>query len=282
MSAPAPSSRTGDPDSRQLLELAERVARDAGRLVAAARKGEVEVTQTKSSPTDIVTAADIASEALIRREIFAARPNDGLLGEEGDDIAGSSGVMWVADPIDGTVNFLYGLPQYSISIAAHLRGEPVAGVVHNPVSGETFTATAGGGARLDGRPIHVSDCRDLSSALVGTGFTYRADVRALQAPELARLVPHVRDIRRLGSAALDLCFVACGRLDGYAERGLKPWDYAAGMLIAQEAGATVAGLGGDPVSERLIVAAPTGLFPALEIALVAAGFADFDLPGWPG
>jgi len=270
------------PDPAELLRLAVHVATEAGRLVATGRRGIVEVSDTKSSPTDVVTAVDVASEQLIRREIRAVRPADAFVGEEGDDTAGTSGVTWVADPIDGTVNFLYSIPQFAVSLAARVGDEVVAGVVHNPLSGETFTAILGGGAFLGGEPITVSGCRDLATALVGIGYTYRADVRAHQAVETSRLVAVVRDIRRLGSAALDLCFVACGRLDAYVERGLKPWDLAAGRLIASEAGARVAGLGGAEASELIVVAAPVRLFPTFEEALVDAGFGDWPMPSWPG
>lgn len=270
------------PPPGELLALAVDVATQAGRLVDAGRRGEVVVSDTKSSPTDIVTAVDVASEQLIRREIRHVRPDDAFVGEEGDDTAGTSGVTWVADPIDGTVNFLYRIPQFAVSLAARVGDQVVAGVVHNPISRETFTATLGGGAFLDGRPIAVSDCTELASALVGIGYTYRAEVRSHQAVETARLVPVVRDVRRFGSAALDLCFIACGRLDGYVERGLKPWDLAAGRLIAQQAGARVAGLCGAEASELIVVAAPERLFATLEEALLAAGYADWPMPSWPG
>jgi myo-inositol-1(or 4)-monophosphatase len=270
------------PDPDELLALATSVATDAGRLVAAGRREPVSVAETKTSPTDVVTSVDLASERLIRARIAEARPRDGFLGEEGDEVAGTSGVTWIADPIDGTVNFLYGIPQFSVSIAARVGDDVVVGVVHNPMSGETFTAALGAGARLDGRPVAVSHCRELPLALVGMGYTYRADVRVHQAAEVARLVPVVRDLRRLGSAALDLCFLACGRIDAYVERGLKPWDLAAGALVAREAGARVSGLGGTEASELLVAAASERLFPAFEEALVEAGFADWPMPSWPG
>ncbi len=277
------SARGGrsDVEPHDLLALAERVAVQAGRLVAAGRRSHVEVAATKSSPTDIVTAVDVASEELIRREILAARPDDSFIGEEGDDVRGSSDVIWVADPIDGTVNFLYEIPQYAVSLAARVASRVVAGVVHNPMSGETFTAVRGGGALLNGAPIAVSSCSRPEAALVGIGYTYVAEVRRHQASEIARLVPVVRDVRRFGSAALDLCFVACGRLDAYVERGLKPWDLAAGELIAAEAGARVGGLAGAAASELLTVAASRALFPPFEQALRDAGFADWPLSSWP-
>lgn len=267
-------------EPRELLQLAEATAFEAGRLVASRTTG-VEVAATKSSPTDVVTAVDIASEELIRARLLGARPDDGFLGEEGDDIAGSSGVVWIADPIDGTVNFLYGLPSFSVSIAAELDAEIVAGVVHNPVSGETFSAARGEGAWLDGAPISVSTVADLSQTLVGTGFHYRADVRQHQAAEFARMLPQVRDVRRMGSAALDLCSVACGRLDAYVERGLKRWDLAAGELIVREAGGRVGGLAGTAAGELLTTAGAASIYESFHECLVSSGFADWPMPEWP-
>ncbi|HET7173370.1 MAG TPA: inositol monophosphatase family protein [Nocardioidaceae bacterium] len=267
--------------TRDLLELAEETARAAGRLMLAERTWGVEVAATKSSPTDVVTAVDIASERLIRSRLLTARPTDGFVGEEGEDVPTRSGVTWVVDPIDGTVNYLYGLRQSAVSIAA-CRGEQVlVGVVHHPASGETFTAAAQEGAWCDGQRMSPSGCTDVSRALVGIGFHYRAEVRARQAVEVSRLVPVVRDVRRLGAAALDLCYVGAGRLDAYVERGLKPWDLAAGGLVAREAGVRVEGMDGRPAGELIVVAAPDGLFPHFHAALVSAGFADWPLPDWP-
>jgi myo-inositol-1(or 4)-monophosphatase len=266
---------------QDLLELAETTARAAGELIRLVRQGSVEVAETKTSPTDVVTAADYASEQLIRDRIFAARPEDGFVGEEGDDIAGSSGVTWLADPIDGTVNYLYGIPQFAVSIAAQQSGVTVAGVVHNPVSGETFTAVRDGGAKLDGTLISASGQTDVAQTLVGTGFSYRADVRRHQVAETAALLPSVRDIRRLGSAALDLCYVACGRLDAHVERGLRPWDLAAGRLVVTEAGGRVEGMDGAEPGELLVVAAPVGLFDALHAVLANSGYADWPMTDWP-
>jgi myo-inositol-1(or 4)-monophosphatase len=264
-----------------LLLVAEATARDAGALLVQGQRGTVEVTSTKSSPTDIVTAVDVASEDLIRRAILAARPDDGFVGEEGDDVPGTSGVVWIADPIDGTVNYLYGIPQFAVSIAAAFDGTVVAGVVHNPVSGETFTAALGEGSRLDGRLVSVGSCTSVSQALVGTGYSYRADVRARQAVEMSRLVSVVRDIRRIGSAALDLCYVACGRYDAYVERALRPWDLAAGRLVVTEAGGRVEGLHGEEPGELIVTAAGAQLYDAFHEALLDAGFGDWSLPGWP-
>jgi myo-inositol-1(or 4)-monophosphatase len=249
--------------------------------VVEGRTGAVEVADTKSSPTDVVTAVDLASEQLIRRHILEARPDDGFVGEEGDDIASSSGVTWVADPIDGTVNFLYDIPQYAVSIAARVGDEVMVGVVHNPVSRETHTAVRGRGALRDGRPIRVSECREVSRALVATGFGYQAEDRRRQAAETGRLLPKVRDIRRFGAASLDLTAVGSGRVDAYVERGLKPWDLAAGGLIATEAGARVEGLEGEPAGELLVVAAPAPLFDTFHALLVECGYGAWGEPGHP-
>jgi myo-inositol-1(or 4)-monophosphatase len=266
-------------EPRQLLELAVEAALEAGGLVAAAKPGEsIEVEKTKTSPTDVVTAVDLASERAIRDRILAARPDDGFLGEEGDDIAGTTGVVWIADPIDGTVNFLYGIPQFSVAIAAQVDGSVVAGVVHNPMSGETFTAARGTGAFLGDRRLTGSSCDDMAEALVGTGFGYRAEDRAIQAVQIARLLPKIRDIRRIGSAALDLCYVAAGRYDAYVERGLHPWDLAAGGLIVEESGGRVEGLNGEAAGSTLVVASSTALFAAFHDRLIGAGFADWPRP----
>ncbi len=257
--------------SHDLLALAERAARAAGDLVRDERPVDLGVASTKSSPTDVVTVMDERSEQLLRELLLTARPHDALLGEEGDDVSGTSGITWVVDPIDGTVNYLYGIPAYAVSIAA-VTGDPrdpgghdvLAGCVHNPVSGETFTATRGGGAFLDGRPLRVSGQTDLAQSLVATGFGYAASRRRRQADVVAALLPVVRDIRRMGSGALDLCQVACARVDAYYERGLQPWDLAAGGLVAREAGALVTGLGEAPAGEQLVLAAAPALHAQMQ------------------
>jgi len=256
-----------------LLALAVDTAREAGSLVAQRRaEAPVEVAATKSSPTDIVTASDTEAERLIRERIGAARPDDGFLGEEGGDRGGRTGVRWVVDPIDGTVNYLYGIPAYAVSIAAEVDGQVAVGAVHNPVSGETWTAVAGRGAHLDGRPVRVGDLTDPAQALVGTGFNYDVRTRTAQAQQVARLLPRVRDIRRMGAASLDLCAVATGRLDAFVEQGLQPWDLAAGGLVAREAGARMGGLGDAEPGERLVVATNPGLWDRLQQLLQEAGF----------
>ncbi|GAB3592133.1 inositol monophosphatase family protein [Angustibacter peucedani] len=265
-----------------LLALAERAARAAGVLIRDERPDDLGVASTKSSPTDVVTVMDERSEQLLRELLLGERPDDGLLGEEGDDVAGTSGVTWVVDPIDGTVNYLYGIPAYAVSVAA-VQGDPrdpaghevLVGCVHNPVLGETFTATRGGGAFLDGRPLRVSEQDDPALSLLATGFGYDADRRRHQAGVVAALLPVVRDVRRIGSGALDLCQVACRRVDGYYERGLKPWDLAAGGLVAREAGALVTGLGDAPAGEDLVVAAGPALHARLQ-ALLAPLRPDVD------
>jgi myo-inositol-1(or 4)-monophosphatase len=239
--------------SDELLAIARHAAVSAGELLSE-RPARL-ATETKSSPTDIVTQMDLAAESLIADIIRSARPDDGILGEEGADRVGSSGVRWVVDPLDGTVNYLYGLPGWAVSVAAEVAGAVVAAAVSVPTWGETFTATAGGGAWSDGRRLRVSAVGELETALVATGFGYDAAERAAQAAAVARLLPRVRDIRRYGAAAADLCLLAAGRVDAYFERGLQPWDHAAGALIAAEAGAVVEF--GAPVGERvLVLAAP--------------------------
>ncbi|MBE4734164.1 MULTISPECIES: inositol monophosphatase family protein [Streptomyces] len=255
----------------ELLEIALDAARRAGDFLRDGRPADLGVAATKSSAVDVVTEMDIASEKLITGLLAERRPHDGVLGEEGASVAGTSGVQWVIDPLDGTVNYLYGLPSWAVSIAARVDGETVVGVVHAPVRGETFRAVLGEGAFLNDRPARVGPAPAPELALVGTGFGYRAERRAKQADVLRELIPHVRDIRRGGSAAIDLCDVAVGRMDAYYERGLNEWDYAAGDVIAREAGALTGGRPGEPLSTDLTIAAPPGLFEALQTRLDALG-----------
>ncbi len=262
-----------EPDAGALLYLAETTAREAGELILTRRRAGVALAGTKTTATDVVTEADRESERLIRARLLGARPDDAMLGEEGGGTSGTSGVTWVVDPIDGTVNYLYDLAQYAVSIAAQVDGRTVAGVVHNPADGQTWTASSGAGAQLDGRPIAVSAQQDLAQSLVATGFGYAAARRAAQVRTLQQVIVRVRDIRRAGSAAIDLCNVACGRLDAHYERGLNPWDHAAGALIAREAGALVGGLHGAPESEALAITATPGIFATLHDVLAAAGAA---------
>lgn len=253
-----------------LLGLAAEVAAEAGRLLASWRaEGRPEVAETKSSPTDVVTEMDRKAEELITERIRVSRPGDAVLGEEGGQNRDSeTGVRWVVDPLDGTVNYLYGLPAWAVSIAAEVDGVIVAGVVEVPVAGETFSAVTGGGAWLthrDGAATRVRCTPDvrLDRALIATGFGYDAGRRRVQGEVVGALLPRVRDIRRCGSAAVDLCMVAVGRVDACYERGLNYWDFAAGSLIAREAGAVVGGLSGRPESTSMLVAAGPGLYPRL-------------------
>lgn len=261
----------------ELLDLARSVALEAGELAARRRREGVEVAATKSTVVDVVTEADREVERLVVDRLTAARPQDGLLGEEGASRPSESGLTWVVDPIDGTVNYLYGLPHYAVSIAV-VEGDPDpltwtarAGAVLNPATGELFTAEAGGGAFCGDRRIHVGEPVPLELALVATGFAYRAETRAFQGEVVARMLPRVRDIRRQGTASLDLSFVADARYDAYFERTLSPWDHAAGALIAREAGAAVRGMRGAEPSRDFILAAHPEVADALERLLDELG-----------
>lgn len=256
-----------DPLLSELLELAVEAARRAGALLRDGRPADLGVAATKSSPIDIVTEMDIAAEKLITGFLAEHRPEDGVLGEEGASSEGTSGVRWVIDPLDGTVNYLYGLPTWAVSIAAERGGETVVGVVEAPMRGETYQAVLGGRAYANGSALGVRPSPPLDQALVSTGFNYVTAVRSHQADVARRLIPRLRDIRRSGSAAVDLCDVAAGRLDGYYERGLRPWDLAAGCLIAREAGAVTGGRPGRGPSGELTVAASPGVFAPLQALL---------------
>jgi len=268
----------------ELAGLALEIARAAAQLVRERAAEGVTVAATKSSEVDVVTEADRASEALIRRLLRDRRPDDAVLGEEETESSGTTGVRWIVDPIDGTVNFLYGLPQYAVSIAAEVRGEVVAGVVLNAATGTEYVAhlpddpTAGGAvATRDGRAIGVRGPAPLSQRLVGTGFHYDAGLRGIQARAMVDLLPRVRDIRRLGSCALDLCAVADGLLDAYVEEGVNLWDHAAGGLVARAAGATTeltVGAGGRDI----MVCAPSHGFAEFREAVRHAGFLAADSP----
>jgi myo-inositol-1(or 4)-monophosphatase len=258
-------------DARELLEVARAAAAEAGKLLVEGRPENLGVAQTKSSPTDVVTEMDTAAEHTIRAAIRRHRPDDGFLGEEGASSPGTSGVRWVVDPLDGTVNYLYGLPSWAVSIAAEAEGRALVGVVAVPARGEIFHAVAGEGAYLDGRRITCRRAPEPGQALVATGFNYVREVRTHQAEVVRRLLPEVRDIRRGGAAAVDLCDLACGRLDGYYERGLHPWDMAAGVLIAREAGALAGGRPGAEPSGELTVAAVPGVFEPLRARLDELG-----------
>ena len=244
------------------LALAERAARAAGEVLMSYFGRAAEGLDVKSSPTDPVSDADRDAEAAIQSIIAAERPDDGILGEEGAHSSAANGRTWIVDPLDGTVNFLYGMRAWAVSIALEDRGGISVGVVYNPVDEECFSATRGGGAVMNGRRIQVSGCPSLDRAMVATGFSYEADQRARQGELLTRLLPRVRDIRRAGAAALDLAYVACGRVDAFYERGLKRWDEAAGRLLVEQAGGVVTDLQGEPAG--VLAAATTQLAALLE------------------
>ena len=290
------------PDAGELLALAAKTAAAAARLLAdEGAQARPEVVETKSSLTDVVTEMDRRAEALITEQIRAARPGDAILGEEGGETHGAAApgqpdggtpaaeVRWIVDPLDGTVNYLYGLSDWAVSIAAEVAGTIVAGVVAVPLHGETFLAVRGQGAwRRTDSGLHSAigsgaigsgpdgditlRCNrgvPLGQALVGTGFGYLPGRRRVQGEVVSALLPQIRDIRRGGSASVDLCMVAAGRLDAFYERGLNYWDYAAGALIAAEAGARVTGLAGRPPGSSMTVAAGPGLYEQLTGALAA-------------
>jgi myo-inositol-1(or 4)-monophosphatase len=275
LSDPNPPA-SGEREADVLLRLAVQAARMAGALLLErVRHGAEQQVSAKSTPTDLVSEADLASERAIRELLSSGRPDDGFIGEEGDRAEGTSGLQWVVDPLDGTVNFLFGIPQWCVSVAVRDGAGTIAGAVYDPNRDELFTATrhalarlvsAQGMSELDARAIARSRGGDLATSLIATGLAYDAEVRAAQARVLARLAPRVRDIRRLGSAALDLCWTAAGRYDGYFERTVKEWDIAAGALICERAGLRVLEL---PVHERLpwgILVAPTELAePLMEL-----------------
>ncbi len=267
------SADPGAPTPAALRDLALSVARAGAALVRERRTRGVTVADTKSSTVDVVTEADRACEQLIRQLLLEARPDDSILGEEGDDHVGTSTVRWVVDPIDGTVNFLYGLPDHAVSVAAEVDGEVVAGAVVNIATGVEYVAASGLGATRDGETLHVRDVPPVAERLVLTGFGYRADVRAGQAERVARLLPKVRDIRRMGSCALDLCHVAEGSADGYVEEGPQAWDWSAGSLIAVEAGARFALLRRGP-ERTVVVAAPAGGWDDFVRLLTECEFVD--------
>ncbi len=282
---PEPPAAVGASPS-ELLEIAHCEAVAAGALLLESYLGgHAQGVDSKSTPTDLVSDADRLAERVIREGLALRRPDDGFLGEESGGQEGSSGLRWVVDPLDGTVNFLFGIPQWAVSIAVEDAQGAIAGVVHDPVRGETYAAVRGGGpptlqapavpSQISGQPpsgsiqtreLHASQCADPATAMLATGFAYDARVRAAQARVLARVIPHVRDIRRFGSAALDLAWTAAGRYDAYFERTVKPWDISAGALICEAAGLRVAEL---PAEEDLpwgiLVAPPALCEPLLEL-----------------
>jgi myo-inositol-1(or 4)-monophosphatase len=268
----------------ELRSLAESIAGKAGASALKRRRAGVTLLGSKSSAEDVVTEADGETEALIRQLLANTRPNDAILGEEGGSTAGTSGLTWIVDPIDGTVNYLYDIPAWSVSIAV-VEGDPdpgswtlLAGSVVVPSLGETYSASLGGGATVNGKQIKAVEATSLSLSLVATGFTYSSENRVRQAEVLAGLIGEVRDIRRSGSAAVDLCSVASGRINAYYESFVNPWDHAAGSIIAREAGAVVGGFDGSPESYQLLVAAPPATYASLEEVLKPLYTGDNDLP----
>lgn len=266
-----------------LLALAAELAESAGRLLlehfpaGGPSERVTDSIASKSTITDLVTAADQASERFIVGRLASERPDDGILAEEGSASRGRSGLTWVIDPLDGTINFVYGFPVFAVSIACEdSEGSRIA-AVHDPLRSETFTAVRGGGSERNGAPLRLGPGPELGEALIGTGFSYEAARRREQASLLTSVLPRVRDVRRSGAAALDLCWVAAGRLDGHYEAGLAPWDLAAGSLVAAEAGATVELIGGLLAAELdlpTLVAAAPGLGPALRALLEGAAGRD--------
>lgn len=246
-----------------LLALATKAAEEAGGGLLERFRRPAEGVDSKSSPTDLVSDADREAEATILGLIRAERPDDGVLAEEGGGARSSTGLGWVVDPLDGTVNFLFGIPDWAVSIAVEDEEGAVVGVVHRPTMGETFAAVRGRGATLNGDPIEVSSRDELATALIGTGFSYDASARKKQAEIVRRSLPLVRDIRRAGSAALDLASLACGRLDGFYEAPMERWDRAAGVLLCQEAGAVVSELAAPEGMSTGVIAANPRLHPKL-------------------
>jgi myo-inositol-1(or 4)-monophosphatase len=251
-------------NAAELLEVAVDAARAAGELLVERFAEAATGVRTKSTDTDLVSDADTAAERAIVELVSRRRPRDGWLGEEGSAAVSESGVTWVVDPLDATVNYLFRIPVWCVSVAAVDDAGSIAGVVFDPNRDETFVATRGGGAFLNGSRLRVRAGTELAKALIATGFSYDASTRATQGEVLARVLPKVRDIRRMGSAALDLCGVACGRLDGYYEALLEPWDKAAGALLVEEAGGVVSDLPNPMGGSPGMVAAGPGLHPALD------------------
>ena len=247
----------------ELLELAVDLARSAGSFLLEGFRSGVTNVDTKSTPTDVVTDADRDSEDLVIGRINRVRPTDGIISEEGNERASSSGLVWIVDPLDGTVNYLFGIPVWGVSIAVHDQAGALIGVVHDPNRNETFSAVRGAGSTLNGHQIRVSDAADLSTAMIGTGFAYDAGARRRQAEVLTDLLPRVRDIRRAGSAAIDLAWLACGRIDGFYEAPMKLWDRAAGELLIVEAGGVVTPLETSADGDTGVIAAGPRLHQAL-------------------
>jgi myo-inositol-1(or 4)-monophosphatase len=255
----------------QLLNLAEQAARVAGEVLLDLARGPARGVEAKSSPTDLVSDADRAAERALVEVLLSERPRDGVLAEESGERPSGSGVTWVLDPLDGTVNFLFGIPVWAVSVAAIDAEGELVGTIYDPNRAELFSAARGEGAVLNGAPIRASSKEDLTTALVGTGFAYVPEARELQARRLVRVITRVRDIRRAGSAALDLASVACGRLDGDFEAPMEPWDKAAGVLLVREAGGVVSELPGPLDLSSGVIAAGAGLHDELRAVVLEGG-----------
>ena len=251
------------PLGSELRQLAADLAVRAGALISEARRSGAGLVDTKSTATDMVTEYDRASERLIVESLRAARPDDAIVGEEGTADEGSSGISWLIDPIDGTTNFLYGLPGYAVSIAAADHNGALAGAVYVPATAELFSAARGRGATLNGDAIHCSTNGNIATALVATGFSYHPQLRERHMRRLQEMIGRIRDIRRFGAAAPDLCYVAAGRVDAYFEEHLGPWDLAAGELIAREAGCITGDFSGDPVRPAQVLVANPAIFESM-------------------
>ena len=260
----------------ELRGLAGDLALRAGALISEARRSGAGLVDTKSTATDMVTEYDRASELLIVDALRAARPDDAIVGEEGTADEGTSGVSWLIDPIDGTTNFLYGLPGYAVSIAAADHDGALAGAVYVPATNELFTAGRGQGATLNGEPIRCSTTTDIATALVATGFSYHPELRQKHMRRLQHIIGDIRDIRRFGAAAPDLCYVAAGRVDAYFEEHLGPWDLAAGELIAREAGCVTGDFAGEAVRPAQVLVANPSIFEPLRALINRA---DAVMPG---
>jgi myo-inositol-1(or 4)-monophosphatase len=265
-----PHDFVAHPAETELLAVAHEAARAAAAELRPRFGARARDVHSKSTPTDLVSEADLAAERAIREVLERRRPADAVLGEEGGASEGvvtgapsEDGLRWVVDPLDGTVNFLFGIPAFAVSVACESSSGAVVGVVLDPIRDECFAATRSAGATLNGEPIQGSERRELGQAMVATGFGYDSAVRARQAAVVARVLPEVRDIRRVGAAALDLAWAACGRFDAYYERGVQRWDVAAGALIAGRAGLAVCRLPPTEQDAAGIAVAPSGLIDAL-------------------
>ena len=255
------------PDPVALRDLAVAAAREAGALLLHHAERGLRGLDTKSTVTDMVSDADREAETLLVQILLAARPDDAVLGEEGAGHVGTTGLRWVLDPLDGTTNFVFVYPHWAVSVAVEDESGVIAGAIYDPSRREMFAAARGHGATIDGTPLHVRGTTDLCQALIATGFNYDSERRSVQAAQVASVIGSIRDVRRGGAAAIDLAWVACGRLDGYWESGLNPWDWAAGSLLVTEAGGTWQCEVGPLGVDQAIAACP-GVFPALAALLV--------------